>query len=78
MAVLVIILDDTGHQLNNHLMEIHPVLGVLSMAKAMPEYIEALEPPVKCLLAVQDEGSSSLRWMASLIQGMAVHMSAAA
>ena len=52
MAIFIIVLDNTSHQLNNHFVEIHPDSGTLSVTKVVPEYIEALEPPVKCLLVI--------------------------
>ena len=52
MAVFIVILDNASHQLNSHLVEAHPVASGLSMAKALPKNSEALEPPVKRLLAI--------------------------
>jgi len=52
VAIFVIILHDARHQLHSHLEEAHPFLGTHAMAKAVPKNIEALEPPVKCLLAI--------------------------
>ena len=52
MAVFIILLDDTGHQVHIHIMETHPMRGILSMTKALPKNIEAFESRVKYLLAI--------------------------
>ena len=52
MPILVIILNHYNNCLNRHLVELHSMIGTLSMPESMAKDIECLETPMKCLLTI--------------------------
>ena len=54
MTIVIVILDDAGHRPHSHLVETHPFFCIHPVAKSLTKDVEALETPVKCLLAILD------------------------